>query len=66
MQPLGFAISATLYLFVQFFLLAPPEKRWKRMWLHALLAVLFGVGSYVLFRYAISINLPAGILKGVL
>lgn len=66
MKPLGFALAATLYLFIQFFLLAPPEKRWKKLWMFALLAVVFGVGSYVLFRYAIHINLPAGILKGLL
>lgn len=66
LEPLGFAISATLYLFVQFFLLAPPEKRWKKMWFYIILAVFFGVGSYILFRYAISINLPAGILKSIL
>ena len=63
-KPLGFAISATIYLFIQFSLLAPPGKR--KLWLFAIIAVAVGFGAYVLFRYAIRINLPAGILKDIL
>lgn len=64
MKPLGFAVSGAIYLFAQFSLLAPPQKR--RLWLYAILAVGIAFGAYFIFRYAVQIPLPAGLLKGII
>lgn len=64
MKPLGFAISGAIYLFLQFSLLAPAEKR--KLWLYAVIAVVVSFGSYLIFRYAIHLNLPAGPLANIL
>ena len=64
MKPLGFAISGAIYLFLQFTLLAPREKR--KIWLYAILAIVISFGAYWVFRYAIQISLPAGLLKDLI
>ena len=60
LQPLGFLISTVLFLFGEFFVLTRREER--KIWLIALLAVVFGVGIYALFRYGFTMPLPRGVV----
>ena len=64
MKPVGFIIMTMLYVYLQVWVLTPPEKRTKRM--HTVaggLAVFFSVGLYFVFTKYLMVMLPPGILK---
>ena len=64
MKPVGFIIMSMLYVYLQVWVLTPPEKRTKRM--HTVaggLAVFFSVGLYFVFTKYLMVMLPPGILK---
>lgn len=60
METVGFLISSTVYLFVQMVILAPKEKR--NFLLLAVIAVVFNIVVYLIFRNALNVMLPKGIL----
>lgn len=64
-EPLGFLIASTLYLFVQFLYLTDTAKlrSWKTYILYLLIAALVSAGIYYLFLYAFNLILPAGLLR---
>ncbi len=60
LAPVGFLIATTLYLFIQFIVLAGNKK--KNFVLLGLLSVATSVAIYTLFVYGFDLMLPAGIL----
>lgn len=64
MKPLGFILSAVLYLFLQILILAPEGQRGgKYIILYAVISVVTSVAVYYIFRYGLSVMLPTGILS---
>ena len=64
MKLVGFIIMSILYVYLQVWVLTPPEKRTKRM--HTIaggLAVFFSVSLYFVFTKYLMVMLPPGILK---
>jgi len=59
LRPLGFAISAALYLFLQFAVLSPASRPTPHI-LHVALAVGIALIVFVIFRYGFGLMLPAG------
>ena len=59
MRPLGFAISAAFYLFLQFSLLSPADLP-RPHFMHAALAIGISLTMYVVFRQGFNLMLPAG------
>ncbi|KND20676.1 hypothetical protein ADZ37_04665 [Pannonibacter phragmitetus] len=59
MRPLGFAISAAFYLFLQFSLLSPAGRP-RPHFMHAALAIGISLTIYVVFRQGFNLMLPAG------
>ncbi len=60
MSLIGFLIATSLYLFVQIMLLAPKEKR--KPIIFGIMSIVSSLVIYLIFWYAFSIILPAGIL----
>ena len=60
LEPVGFIISSTVYLFVQMMLLS--DKTNRKPVLFAIIAVLLPAAVDALFVYAIKMPLPVGIL----
>ena len=60
MEKVGFLISSIVYLFAQMVILAPKEKR--NFLLLAVIAVVFNIVVYFIFRNALNVMLPKGIL----
>lgn len=60
MEKVGFLISSVVYLFAQMVILAPKEKR--NYVLLAVIAVVFNIVVYFIFRNALNVMLPKGIL----
>lgn len=64
MKPVGFVIMSILYVYLQVWVLTPPEKRTKKM--HGIaggLAVFFSISLYFVFTKYLMVMLPPGILK---
>lgn len=64
MKPVGFIIMSIIYVYLQVWVLTPPEKRTRRM--HTIaggLAVFFSVSLYFVFTKYLMVMLPPGILK---
>lgn len=62
LRPVGFILSTIVYLPIQMFLLAPVEKRGgKEIIKLAVIAVVFTLVVFFLFRYGFKIILPQGI-----
>lgn len=64
MKPVGFIIMSIIYVYLQVWVLTPPEKRTKKM--HTIaggLAVFFSVSLYFVFTKYLMVMLPPGILK---
>lgn len=59
MRPLGFPVAAALFLFAQFWLLTPADRK-PRPLLYALLALGASVTIFLTFRYGFRLLLPAG------
>lgn len=64
MQPLGFILSAVIYLFLQILILAPEDQRKaKHIVMYAVISVVVSIAVYYIFRYGLSVMLPTGILS---
>jgi putative tricarboxylic transport membrane protein len=61
LEPLGFPIATAIFLTLAFRYLRHPSWRGA-----ILLAVVISAVSFALFRYALDVRLPAGLLAGVL
>lgn len=61
LSPLGFPIAAAIYLFLQFIVLTPADRK-TRYLLYAVLAIVASFVIFVMFRYGFDLQLPAGIL----
>ena len=61
MNVIGFMLDTILFLFCEFFILTRKEER--NMVACVVLALVFGVGIYVLFKYGFSMPLPQGFFK---
>ena len=61
---LGFILSTIIFLFAQFTVLAPKEKR--NFLLFAVIAVVFTVITFVAFRIGLSQLLPRGPIEALL
>lgn len=59
MQPLGFPVAASLFLFAQFWLLTPADRK-PRPGLYAALAVTASIVIFIAFRYGFKLLLPGG------
>ena len=64
MEPLGFIPTAILYMVSSMFFMSVKEG-WKPA-AYVITAVIVAAGCYFLFRRFVFVQLPAGILKGVL
>lgn len=62
LHPLGFPIMTMVYLFVQFIVLTPSDKKVSYP-LYATIAILTSVVVYATFRYAFDMILPVGPLS---
>ena len=61
---LGFILSTIIFLFAQFIVLAPKEKR--NYLLFAVIAVVFTVITFVAFRIGLSQLLPRGPIEALI
>jgi len=61
LQPVGFPIMTVIYLYLQFLILTPIDHRINHLG-YALTAVITSAVTYVLFREAFDLMLPAGLL----
>lgn len=61
LQSVGFLVSTIVFLFLEFFVLTRKEER--KLWVIALMALVFGVAIYALFKYGFNMPLPRGIVK---
>lgn len=59
LRPLGFPIATALFLFAQFWLLTPGDRR-PRPVLYAIVAVAASAVIFAMFRYGFRLLLPAG------
>ena len=57
LEPLGYLLASTLYIFVLFFWVSR-----YRVWIAVVLAVAFGPGSWLFFGKLLATSLPAGFL----
>ena len=61
---LGFCLSTMLYLFLQISLLAPKAKHSKKSFLiYAIVAVVFTMAIFLIFRFGLSMLLPRGVIE---
>ena len=58
----GFIVMTILYLFFQFIVLTPSDKKINPV-LYGIIAVAVSVFVYTVFRYALDIMLPQGIIQ---
>jgi putative tricarboxylic transport membrane protein len=65
LRPIGFPFATSAFLFLQFLLLTPSDRR-PRPLLYALVAVVTAATVFLTFRYAFNLLLPAGPLTGFL
>lgn len=63
MEPVGFPITTVVYLFAQFIVLTPSDKKVGYV-LYAAIAVITSAVVYITFRHAFDMILPVGILNG--
>ena len=57
LEPLGFIVASTLYMFILFFWVSR-----YRLWVAVVLAVAFGPGSWLFFEKMLATSLPKGLL----
>ena len=60
----GFSLSTMVYLFLQISLLAPAKKR--NLKLYAIIAVVFTMIVFFIFRLGLSMLLPRGVIEALL
>jgi putative tricarboxylic transport membrane protein len=63
--PIGFPIMTVVYLFVQFIVLTPADKKINYP-MYAIIAILTSAIVYSTFRYAFDMILPTGLLSGLI
>ncbi len=61
LNTVGFIVMTVLYLFVQFIVLTPADRK-PGYALYAVIAVLTSIAVYALFRYAFDLVLPVGLI----
>jgi putative tricarboxylic transport membrane protein len=57
LEPLGYIVASTLYMFVLFFWVSR-----YRLWVAGVLAIAFGAGSWLFFEKMLATSLPKGLL----
>lgn len=62
LDKIGFVIMSTVYLFAQFIVLTPVNKK-KNYPLYVIIAASSSVIIYVIFRYVFDLMLPGGLLR---
>lgn len=65
MEPLGFPVMTIVYLFLQFIVLTPTDKKVSYP-LYGVIAVLTSAIVYLTFRHAFDMMLPVGVLNGLI
>ena len=65
LQPVGFPIMTIVYLFAQFIVLTPADKKVNYP-MYGTIAIITSITVYVLFRYAFDMILPVGLLNGLI
>jgi putative tricarboxylic transport membrane protein len=63
--PVGFPITTVVYLFVQFIVLTPTDKKINYT-MYAIIAIVTSAIVYSTFRYAFDMILPTGLLNGLI
>ena len=65
LQPVGFPIMTVIYLFAQFIVLTPLDKKVNYP-MYATIAIITSATVYMTFRYAFDMMLPVGLLNGLI
>jgi len=65
LEPVGFPIMTVVYLFTQFIVLTPGDKKVNYL-TYAAIAVATSASVYLTFRYAFDMILPVGLMSGLL
>lgn len=65
LEPVGFPITTVVYLFVQFIVLTPTDKKINYP-MYAVIAIMTSAIVYSTFRYAFDMLLPTGLLSGII
>lgn len=63
LEPVGFPIMTIVYLFAQFIVLTPADKKVNYP-MYGTIAIITSVSVYLLFRHAFDMILPVGLLNG--
>lgn len=59
LEPLGFVITSAVFLFAEFWLLTPPDRK-RNPTLYTTLAIILPLVVYLVFRYGFDMLLPVG------
>ncbi len=62
LEPVGFPIMTVLYLFTQFIVLTPTDKKVNYL-MYGIIAVITSASVYLTFRYAFDMILPVGLMN---
>jgi len=65
LEPVGFPLMTVVYLFAQFIVLTPTDKKIS-YWVYGTIAVITSAVVYLTFRYAFDMILPIGLLNGLI
>lgn len=65
MEPVGFPVMTVVYLFAQFIVLTPLDKKVNYP-MYLIIAVLTSTVVYLTFRQAFDMLLPVGVLNGLI
>ncbi len=65
LEPVGFPIMTAAYLFTQFIVLTPRERKVNHL-MYAAIAIATSAAVYLTFRYAFDMILPVGLMNGLL
>jgi len=65
LDPIGFPIMTFVYLFAQFIVLTPIEKRINYL-MYGAIAIITSVTVYITFRHAFDMILPVGLLNDLI
>lgn len=65
LDPIGFPIMTAIYLFVQFIVLTPADRKVDYR-TYGLIAIVASVVIFITFRYGFELVLPAGLLSSIL
>jgi putative tricarboxylic transport membrane protein len=65
LEPVGFPIMTVVYLFTQFIVLTPADRKVNYL-MYAAIAIATSASVYLTFRYAFDMILPVGLLNGLI